>query len=167
MTIETVAQSIHDLHSALLLLRQLGYRRIGAIGASLGGFTAALYATVSNPLDFIFLVVPMIDLGSQMQPRRGKTAFVPDHNLASKTRRALQTISPLSLELAFDPNNICIVAHAGDRMCPIEHARALVSRWKLPHLVEVTGGHWLYLDRDARGRAWYEWLQGKGFVERR
>jgi hypothetical protein len=165
LTIETVAQSVHDLHSAVLLLRALGYERMGAIGASLGGYTALLYATAANPLCFIFLVVPLVDLTAQMRPRRARLAFAPDANIESKSRQALQRVSPLDLEPVFDPEDICIVAHTGDRMCPIEHTRELVDRWRLPCFLQVVGGHWVYLDRDARGRAWYEWLGKKGFIQ--
>lgn len=37
LTVERLAQNIHDLHSARLLLEEIGYRKAGIIGASQGG----------------------------------------------------------------------------------------------------------------------------------
>jgi pimeloyl-ACP methyl ester carboxylesterase len=77
-TIEEWVRNVHDLHSGVLLLESLGYGRIGILGASLGGLTGALYATVRARVEFLFLVVPAIDLTSFLLPRPGHMSFPPD-----------------------------------------------------------------------------------------
>lgn len=164
LALETWAQNIHDLHSANLLLRETGYRRIGAIGASLGGYTAALYAVFDAPLDFIFMTVPAADLSPQLMPRKSLFPFKLDAELLETSRQVLGLITPLHYRPAFDTANICVIAHQGDRICPIAHVRELVQGWSIPNYHEVIGGHWAYLDRDRRGRTWYGWLAQKGYI---
>jgi pimeloyl-ACP methyl ester carboxylesterase len=163
-TIEEWVRNVHDLHSAVLLLRSMGYERMGLIGASLGGLTGALYATGPAPLEFIFLVVPAVDLTSFLLPRASRMAFRPDGQVLDATRMALRRITPLSYAPLFDVARIAIVAHQGDRICPVEHTRELVARWQVPSYTEVVGGHWVYLDRAIRGRTWYAWLERMGFL---
>jgi pimeloyl-ACP methyl ester carboxylesterase len=163
-TIEEWARNVHDLHSAVLLLRSLGHQRVGLIGASLGGLTGALYATTPAPLEFVFLVVPAVDLTSFLLPRPGRMEFVPDAMLMDATRAALRRITPLSYVPSIDAERIAVLAHEGDRICPVRHTRDLVHRWKIPNYTEVVGGHWVYLDHKVRGRTWYGWLQRSGFL---
>ena len=166
-TIEEWVRNVHDLHSAVLLLRSLGHERVGLIGASLGGLTGALYATSPTPLAFLFLVVPAVDLTTFLEPRPGLMTFPPDAALRDATHAALRRITPLAYAPALDVDRIAVVAHEGDRICPVEHTRELVSRWKISHYTEVVGGHWVYLDRKVRGRTWYAWLDRAGFLPRR
>ncbi len=165
LAVETWAQNIHDLHSANLLLREMGYRRIGSVGASLGGYTEALYAVVDAPLDFMFMTVPAVDLSQQLMPRKSLFRFKLDTEIIDVSREVLGLITPLRYRPAFDTAKMCVVAHQGDRICPIEHTRELVQGWFIANYTEVVGGHWAYLDRDVRGRTWYGWLAQKGYID--
>ena len=163
-TLEEWGRNIHDLHASVAWLGQLGYNRIGMIGASLGGLTAALYATMPNPLEFIFLVVPAVDLAVQMAPRPSRMHFPVDAEVAQLSARALQRIVPYRLPLMMDPKHVGIVAHQGDMICPIAHTRRLAAAWSIENFTEVVGGHWVYLDRSVRGRKWYGFLADHGFL---
>ena len=79
-------------------------------------------------------------------------------------REAIERIVPTSYAPRFDVERMSIVAHEGDRICPIQHTRALVQAWQVPHYTEVVGGHWVYLDHQVRGRTWYGWLQRMGYL---
>jgi len=164
LTIETFGQNIHDLHSAVLLLKNIGYERVGIIGASLGGFTSALYATFKAPVDFMFMVVPALDFSYYLSPKRGKFTFEADEKIISKTKEALNLISPVKYDAGFDVQKICVVIHTGDRLAESKAAQEWIRRWSIPHHVEVVGGHWLYFDRNVRGRTWYEWLKKMGYL---
>jgi pimeloyl-ACP methyl ester carboxylesterase len=164
LTIETIAQDIHDLHAAVLLLRNMGYEKIGAIGASLGGYAAALYAAAGPAVDFIFTVVPAIDLSAYLQPRAGGFSFKIDDLVRRHTRRALEVVSPLTYFPRYDVNKMALVMHGGDKICDPRFTRQWVERWKIPNVVEVVGGHWLYFDHRVRGKTWYGWLERMGFT---
>lgn len=162
LTVERLAQNLHDLHFALLLLRGMGYERIGIIGASMGGFTAALYATlVADGPDFMFLAVPAVTVDRYLRPRRSSFAFPVDDELVRATVRAQEICSPLYRKPCYDVGRIRVVAHAGDRVCDARHTRRWIERWGIEDYVEVTGGHFLYLDKHARGEAWYGLLEDK------
>ena len=161
LSIESFGQNLHDLHSAVLLLARLGYARIGLIGASLGGYTAALYATLPAPVDFMFLVVPAIDFYRYLKPRPSSFSFPVDPELQARSQEALDLISPLKLKPAFDVNRISVVAHAGDRLCDPRFTHEWIKKWSIPNFIEVPGGHWLHFDRQARGKAWRNgWKSG-------
>jgi len=166
LTVERLAQNVHDLHSARLLLAEMGYGKMGIIGASLGGFTAALYATVvTNGLDFMFLAVPAVAVTHYLKPRPSRFGFTIDEEMVRATERAQEICSPLYLKPRFDVGRIRVVAHAGDRVCDARQTRLWAQRWGIEDYVEVTGGHFLYLDRHARGDAWYGLLRDHGYIE--
>jgi pimeloyl-ACP methyl ester carboxylesterase len=166
LTVERMAQNVHDLHSAQLLLRQTGYENIGMIGASMGGFTAALYATqVIDGPDFMFLVVPAVSVESYLKPGRSHFGFPVDSELVRATGRAQELCSPLYLTPRYDVGRIRVVAHAGDRLCKARDTRRWIKDWGIEDYIEVVGGHWLYLDRKARGDAWYGLLKERGYIK--
>jgi pimeloyl-ACP methyl ester carboxylesterase len=165
LTVERMAQNVHDLHSAQMLLRQFGYENIGMIGASMGGFTAALYATqVTSGPDFMFLVVPAVSMERYLKPVRFRFGFPVDSELVCATGRAQELFSPLYLEPRYDVGRMRVVAHAGDRLCPTEDTRHWIEKWGIEDYIEVVGGHWIYLDRRARGDAWYGLLKERGYI---
>jgi len=165
LTMERLAQNLHDLHSAQLLLKRMGYEKIGIIGASMGGFTAALYATqVMNGPDFMFLAVPAVAVTNYLKPKPGRFSFPIDQEIIRATERAQEICSPLFLRPRFDVNRIKVVAHAGDRVCDARQTRLWIQRWGIKDYIEVSGGHFLYLDKNARGDAWYGLLRERGFI---
>jgi pimeloyl-ACP methyl ester carboxylesterase len=166
LTVEQLAQNVHDLHSAMLLLRQSGYENIGMIGASMGGFTAALYGTqVTGGPDFMFLVVPAVSMERYLAPGRFRFRFQVDSEIIFANRRAQELCSPLYLEPRYDVERIRVVAHAGDRLCEAKDTRRWVNTWGIEDYIEVMGGHWLYPDRRARGDAWYGLLKEHGYID--
>lgn len=167
LTVERLAQNIHDLHSAQLLLRRLGYKDIGIIGASMGGFSAALYATqVSAGPDFMCLAVPAVAVTRYLEPRRYRFRFPVDGALVRATRRAQELCSPLYLRPKYDVRRMRVVVHAGDRVCDVRDTRRWRDAWGIEDYREVAGGHFLYLDKQARGEAWYGLLRERGYIVR-
>jgi hypothetical protein len=165
LTMESFAQNIYDLHSAVLMLRKSGYEKIGLIGASLGGYTSALYATVKAPVDFMFIIIPPIDFFSTyLRPRNGGFKFRIDKEVAAKSEAAYRVMSPIEYSPVFDVNKISVVMHTGDRMCRPGPVYRWMEKWKIKNHVEVTGGHWLYFGKNVRGRAWYGCLEDNGFL---
>jgi len=167
LTVERLAQNIHDLHSAQLLLRRMGYGDIGIIGASMGGFTAALYAAqVSGGPDFMFMAVPAVTVTNYLKPRFFRFRFPVDDVLVRATERAQELCSPLYLKPSFDVGRIRVVVHTGDRVCDVRDTRRWRDSWGIEDYREVTGGHFIYLDKRARGEAWYGLLRERGYMGR-
>lgn len=166
LTIECIGQAIHDLHSAILILRDMGYGKIGIIGASLGGYTGALYAAMDASVDFIFFVVPGLDFSRYLISNRGRFSFRLDSETIKKSRDAIGLISPLNYNPLLSVEKMSVVIHSGDKLAEVRFAREWIEKWRIPNRVEVVGGHWLYLDRKTRGSAWYGWLEKMGYIER-
>ena len=164
LTIESFGQNLHDLHAAILLLKGLGYSKLGLIGASLGGYTSALYATLDAPVKFMFLAVPAVDFYPFLKPRPDLFSFQIDQTLLAETRKALDLITPMKYEPKFNASKICVVAHGGDRLCDARLTHQWIEKWKIAHYTEVTGGHWLQFSGDLRGRTWYSWLEEMEFI---
>jgi hypothetical protein len=145
----------------------MGYEDIGIIGASMGGFTAALYAAqVSGGPDFMFMAVPAVTVTNYLKPKAFRFRFPVDDALVRATGRAQELCSPLYLRPRFDVGRIRVVVHAGDRVCDVRDTRRWRESWGVEDYREVMGGHFLYLDKRARGEAWYGLLRERGYVER-
>lgn len=163
LTLETVGQQIHDLHSCYLGLRDMGYDRIGMIGGSLGGMAVTLYATVSDAPTFIFSVVPAVRFDNHIDPARSALPFGKDEEVRERTFRALDLIDPSFYPCRFDLEHFGVVYHKGDKINEASDTEAWVRRWNVRHVTALAGGHWVVFDGKARGKAWYGWLARHGF----
>lgn len=167
LTIETMGQNLHDLHSAVLILKKMGYDKIGIIGASLGGYTLAMYATLikNAVIDFIFYIVPAVNFKEMLAPKKEYFSFKVTSTVEDLTREALDTMTPENFTPAFDVEKMHVVTHAGDRLNEARMTQTWMKKWKITNFTEVTGGHWLYFDQKARGKAWYGWLKKMGYIK--
>ena len=141
-TIRATCQSISELRGLLRFFRTRG-ARVGAAGASLGGYLVSLLATVEPDLSFAIPVVPLSDL----------TAFasghVPDAECRSEMLgkapelvRAYDAVSPLLRRPAIARERMVVLAARADRIAPLSHAKELAQHFGCP-LEVFSGGHWL------------------------
>ena len=166
MTCECVGQAMHDLYGAFLILRESGAGEIGLIGASLGGYNAALFSGLADLHSFAALMVPAVSFDGPMNPDRARLPFTVDAALRGKMRRVWELHSPLRFRPKLPRNKFLVVASRGDLVCPFDRVRELCARWDLPDRHFLTGGHWLIFNRRYRGHAWYRFLGDNGFIER-
>ncbi len=156
-TIEGFGQAIWDLRSLANWLRARGAPKVGVAGMSLGGYTAALAATVEPRLDFAVLYIPLADLTEvtvEHEALRGVT--VPD-SLTDAGRRALQLVQPLSRKPVIPGDRMLVVAAEVDRITAARtHAERLAAHFGAP-LVKFPGSHLIQLGR-AEGFAAMEQL---------
>lgn len=167
--LEGFGQAIHDLGSSFLLLRRLGASRLGLIGASLGGYLAALFVSLTRQAEVVALVVPLVSFHGLRLPavvfhggeKRGRGAGSLEEGIAALWR----IHSPLSHSLKLPPERCLMIAAKGDRLCPFEDVRRLWEHWGNPPHLFLQGGHALFFPRSARGAAWYGFLRDNGFIE--
>ena len=147
VTAEGYRQAVWDLRVLSRALRERGAPAVGVVGMSLGGYTAALFATVDDGVDFC---VPMIPLASV-------AAFMDAHGTIDGTpaqrarlRAAVEhqhaPISPLSRPSRVSPARVRVVAGEYDRITPTRQARLLAEHFACP-LLTFPGGHLLQLGR--------------------
>jgi pimeloyl-ACP methyl ester carboxylesterase len=151
-SLEGFRQVIADLRNFVGWLRARGNPEIGVLGMSLGGYTAALFATVEASLSFCVPVIPLASLADFVR-EQGELSSVPE--VAAREHALLERIyrvvSPLDRSPRIEPCRTLVVAGKADRITPVTHARKLAAHFGSP-LVSWHGGHLLQLGRNAAFR---------------
>jgi hypothetical protein len=147
---EGFRQAVWDLTSLLGWLREQGHGPIGIVGKSLGGYTAALLATVEADLAFLALVVPLASIAdfARAHDRLGEGSD------ADALHAALEAVhrptSPLSRPPRLPPERVRIVAVRGDRVTGVAQAERLARHFGVAPVVGP-GGHLLQVGVDWPG----------------
>jgi pimeloyl-ACP methyl ester carboxylesterase len=164
MTCECFGQSMWDLYSTFLILKDLGTDEIGLIGASLGGHNAALFICLTDIASFAAIMVPAVKFSYPFGPDSMKMRFHVDDDLKRKLDRVWEFHSPLNLSPKIPRDKILIVASRGDRLCPFQYVNELAEKWDIKNRYFLTGGHWLVFN-NIRGQVWYNFLEQMGFTQ--
>jgi pimeloyl-ACP methyl ester carboxylesterase len=154
-TNEGFGQAIFDLRGLSRFLRGRGAAAVGAMGMSLGGYTAALWASVAGTddaggVDFAVAMIPAVSLGRLMwrhgehSPERVRAlrAGLTEDLLVDAFRVHTPTTRParLSRDRRF------VIAGRGDRITPPEQSDALARHWGVD-VRWFDGGHLAQLGR--------------------
>lgn len=136
-----------------------------AMGMSLGGYTVSLLGTVEPAVDF---VAPIIPLASLADAARDNGRLVGTAEERDAQHRALdaayRVTSPLARRPRIAPERALVVAAAGDRITPIDHARRLAAHFGA-EMVTFPGGHLLQLGRAEGFRAIVRRLRELGLAD--
>lgn len=166
--LEGFGQAMYDLCSSCLLLEEMGAPRIALIGASLGGYLAALFASLTRRADLVTLIVPFLDFRSLSLPAGplspGRRKYEGGRSLQKKIEALWSIHSPFSHACRLSPDRCLLIASRGDRLCPFEEVKRLQEHWGGPQHFFLRGGHALFFPRRGRGQAWYRFLHEHGFV---
>ncbi len=151
-SIEGFRQVIADLRNFVGWQRAQGRSEIGVMGMSLGGYTAALLATVEARLAFCVPVIPLASL-ADFAREQGTLSSAPDLEASEHAllERIYRLVSPLDRKPLIAPSRTLVVAAKADRITPVAHARKLAGHFGAP-LVSWHGGHLLQLGRNAAFR---------------
>lgn len=158
-TNEGFRQAVGDLRGLVRYLRAQGHPRVGLLGMSLGGYTAALTATVEPSLDFLVPVVPLACL-ADFSREQGLLGERPAEagELHTHLERVYRPVSPLAAPSLLPPERVLVVGARADRITPIAHARRMATHFSAP-LVAFRGGHLLQLGRDQAFTRVFELLE--------
>jgi predicted alpha/beta hydrolase family esterase len=132
---------------------------VGLFGMSLGGYTAALAATVEPELAFLVPLVPLASL-ADFAREQGSLSAPPaqarlEHELLERIYRP---ISPLSLPSRIASERALVIGARSDRVTPIAHARRLATHFSAP-LIAFRGGHLLQIGRRESFERVYDLLR--------
>lgn len=141
-TNEGFAQAIYELRLlAAWLKSEKTNGEVGAIGMSLGGYTAALWASLDK-LAFVIPVVPLVSVADLAWSLLNK---IDDSRVGGVTLEELRAIYAVHCPLSFRPkvprDRQLIIASSGDPIIPEEHPRALWEHWEKPEIHWFDGGH--------------------------
>lgn len=154
-TNEGFGHAVYDLRALALFLRTRGASAVGVMGMSLGGYTAALWASVAGPqsvggVDFAVAMIPAVSLarlmwhhGHDLPARKQATqAGISEDLLAEGFRvHAPTTRPPLP-----PPQRLFVIGGLGDQITPPEQATALAAHWHT-EVLWFEGGHLAQLGR--------------------
>lgn len=148
-TVEGFGQAVWDVRSLIAWLRARGAPRLGVAGMSLGGYTAALMATIEPRLDWVILFIPLADLtdvAAEHEALRGEEIPEP---VRAAGKSALRLVRPLVRTPVVPGDRMLVVAAEGDRITATHtHAERLAAHFGAP-LVAFPGGHLLQFGRRA------------------
>jgi hypothetical protein len=147
LNVEGFRQAMFDLQNLVRWLLEQGHPRVGVVGMSLGGYTAALLATVEARLDFVVPVIPLSSLGDFAR-EQGSLSPVPEEAAAQHTllESIYRRVNPVARPSLVPPERCLVVAAKADRVTPAAHARRLSVHLRAP-LQSFYGGHLLQLGR--------------------
>jgi pimeloyl-ACP methyl ester carboxylesterase len=140
LTHEGFRQAVHDLTALIAWLRGVGHGPIGLVGMSMGGYTAALLATLLPELAYVVLVIPLSSIAdiARAHGRLGEGSG------ADALHAALEAVyrpsSPFARPSVVPPDRVFAVAARGDRITGVAQAERLAGHFSAP-LSVVRGGH--------------------------
>jgi hypothetical protein len=147
-TIHAQAQAVWDLRRLVRWLRAQGAPAVGVYGVSLGGYTAALLASLEPELERVVLGIPaacFLDLArANVPPALLRAAEWLGFPLAA-IERLLRVVSPLALPVRVARDRRFIYAGVADRLAPAHHAWNLWRHWERPRVVWYQGSHVSFL----------------------
>jgi dienelactone hydrolase len=145
-TNEGFGQAIYDLRS---LLRWLDPPQRAVAGMSLGGYTTSLLATI-EPLDFACALIPVAsfpDLFWEHGEGRPERLRAEREGITLELLRAAMAVhTPLLRAPKVPPERMLVLAAAGDRIAPPEHASRLAKHFGCRQET-FAGGHILQVGR--------------------
>jgi len=147
-TLHAQTQAVWDIRRLVGWLRSHGAPAVGTYGVSLGGYTAALHASLEDDLDCVIVGVPATDFSRLLQ------THVPNFVLSAAARlgisfepveRALSVVSPFSFAPRVPHDRRFLFAGIADQLTSPEHAHDLWNHWEQPRVAWYQGGHVSFL----------------------
>jgi hypothetical protein len=140
-----LAQAAWDIRSAIRWIRfHDPHARVGLYGLSLGGYTAALTASLEDDLACVIAGIPatdIVDLYRRHSPLKVRRRALEHGALGPKATAVHRVVSPLVLEPKPERDRRFLFAGIGDRMSTSRQARRLWEHWDRPNMAWYAGGH--------------------------
>jgi pimeloyl-ACP methyl ester carboxylesterase len=161
---EGFRQVVGEIGALSAWLEREGHPAVGIAGMSLGGYTAALAATVLPNLAFLVPIIPLASL-ADFAFEQGNLSESPELRAREHAllERAYWVTSPLARPPRLAPERVLVLGGKADRITPLAHARRLSRHFRAP-LAAWHGGHLLQLGRSEGWDRIEEMLQRSGLV---
>ncbi len=138
-TLEFFRQTVIELRILIRILKKIGYRSVGVLGFSFGGYCCNLLASFDKSVDFI---VPMASIGefdNLLKFKKGKAALDPGD---SKDRlndffstNYLDLICPINYKPVINIGSILFIQGLFDRRAPYREVQKLRKKWGNPKTI--------------------------------
>ncbi len=170
LTTDAVLQAISDLRALGLYLKHTGNSCFGVVGMSLGGYLAALWASL-DWLEFCVPLVPLVSLAEVEWQLLQKRPHFEELNRMGLTYELLDHLyqfhSPLALPTQVERERLLMIAGVGDKVVPESHPQRLWEHWGKPEIHWLNGGHMTQFQQREAFRSINRFLQGLGLAQKR
>ncbi len=147
-TVHAQTQASWDIRRMVSWLRAEGATAIGAYGLSLGGYNAALLASLERDLACVIAGIPAVDFtrlyfrhGPPVQLLEAELHGIEEHHMDE----ILRVVSPLSIAPRVPREQRYLFAAVADRLVPADQVRDLWRHWERPRIEWYQGGHVTFL----------------------
>jgi len=148
-----VMQAVWECRALMAWHRARTSAPCGVVGLSLGGYLAAVLASVAPETAFCACLMPVVDLPALMwsngegtaERRQAEEAGISFEHFC----RAMAVHAPLAHRLLLPRERVLLVGARADRIIPPIHTEVLHQHWGEPRLCWIPGGHVLQLGRGA------------------
>ncbi len=148
-TVHAQAQAVWDVRRLAGWLRQSrAAPSIGVYGVSLGGYTAALLASLERRIDCVVVGIPATDFARlirQHTPRVLLRAAETEGLRIDDVATLLRVVSPLMLSPVLPLERRFVYGAVGDRLTSPDHTRDLWRHWGRPRVAWYHGSHVSFL----------------------
>jgi len=141
-TNEGFAQAIFELRALAKWVASEDDKPLGAVGMSLGGYTAALWGSL-DPLAFVVPVVPLVSIADMVWPILYETEKARhEMGLELEDLRAMYAVHcPLSYRPKVPLERRMIIAGTGDPIIPDTQPKQLWEHWDHARIHWFAGSH--------------------------
>jgi hypothetical protein len=164
-TNEGFGQIAWEVRSLMSWFRSRGAPSVGVAGMSMGGYAAALVATVDESLEFAVLFIPLADFTDAVVAHEAMRGLSTDPALVLASRGALAIHQPLLRRPALPGDRMLVVCGEGDRITGRSHAERLSNHFDA-ELAFFPGAHILQFGRKEGFSAMERLLVRRGVVGR-
>jgi dienelactone hydrolase len=143
-TVHAEAQAMWDIRRLLGWAREQGAPLVGTYGLSLGGYTTALLAGLTDELACAIAGIPLTDLSSILWrhgPRLQLDYLSHTGTAQRDVDEVFRVVSPLAVEPRVPKDGRLLFGGVADRLVTPDHVRNLWEHWERPQLVWYQGGH--------------------------
>ena len=166
-TVHAQAQAVWDARRLVGWLRESrGAPAVGGYGVSLGGYTAAVLASL-EPLDCVVVGIPASDFARlirQHAPGALLRAAEASGLRMEDVEHLLRVVSPLALAPRVPRERRFLYGALGDRLASPDHARDLWRHWDRPRVAWYHGSHVSFLWESAVKSLLEEAFRSTGLV---
>ncbi len=145
-------QAIWELRRLAGWLGSQGAPLLGVFGMSLGGYTAALFASIESRLSCAITMVPVVSLTALLRRDLSEEKRLAQEALGlteEVLEQAWAPHAPLGHAPKVEKQGRLIVAGLADRICPPDQAQALFEHWERPAIHWFPGTHLVPIGRRA------------------